>query len=321
MYNKMAIRYLRAELRNLTFAVVVQVRLEDRFYNSETNEYSYFQGYSVDRSVERSGKPMKMIWFQKSNHLKKQIHIGPIAWNQKVPTHQKFVPREGDIIFGQTVKQEKGLKFKWWSVQGYPLLKFSEMLRYKRCRSKSLKEIYTKLTFYKENYPFRCQTCKHPIPIGIKKKLSGYKCFLCCTDKIEPNPIGDDKRNGMELVTKHSYPCSYVLCEDLWIIYNILIKNDYSFIVHPLQNKTYYSPSIFNQKVKKTIISYDPVRFMFLLSWICRSPSLYKKFVSEAKSINLAFPDDFKFAAEQDASEFSIKVLELLIKDISKVLS
>ena len=150
--HKDAVRYLRSEFRNLWFASVVKITIKD----------DYFHGYAVSQNAEFKTRHSKMIWFQRNNHIKKPIHIGPIWWSQPVPDDEKTIPREGDIIFGQIKEAKKGSMFSWWSVQGYPLLKFSELLRYKRCRKKSLARVYNNLVFYRPNHPFRCQQCKYP---------------------------------------------------------------------------------------------------------------------------------------------------------------
>ena len=318
------IRQLRTEFGNLTFAAVTKVCLkQEKHYDPDTKTYSYYFGYALDRSVEHRQYRTRehSIWFQLPQHLRRPIHIGPIYWKQPLPKHIDFVPRPGDIIFGQTVKKKKGLMFKWWSVQGYPFLKFTEMLRYKRCRQKDMKTSYFNLIMYKENYHFRCQECKHPIPsTSVNKKEQSRHCYICGKYNIEPNPLIEDsvcKTNtppSEELLHNDKYASTFVMFEDLWIMYKILFLNDFSPLMRLLQFQYYYCPSIFNDNMRKTFLSYDPVRFMFLLSWFCQSTQIYHNFLQLCNQSNLYYNDSLlEMVNEENKSEFSKHTLKHIV--------
>ena len=265
----------------------------------------HYHGYAVPMF----SKLKTLIWFQMKSHLRGHIHIGPVKWDVRPPTIARLVPRVGTVIFGKVGDPPRGngknRVFKWWSSQGEPVLEFVRLLVYKG-RGKKIKEnvIFKSLLFFRHRPCFHCRECKHPVYTQRYQDEDHPDHQLCRPCLI----------CGHEMLEACSCPpCkTFWPCEDLWVIYKIITGNDFSTPLKILTLEQHGHNNIPGQcrSVSKGIhMSYDPIRFVFMLAWFSRSVYLFEKFVSKIGSIKQAYPQRTKNVL----SDYSLQSLDRLL--------
>lgn len=293
-------RQVLAEIDSLCIARVARIVVDSRHVTPD-GKVTHYHGYAVPMFSTGKG----MIWFQMKSHIRKHIHIGPVKWDVRPPTIARLVPRVGAVVFGAVaaVNDKKNLNkvFRWWSSQGEPIVEFSKLLRFKSRKNKhSAETIYKRLLFFRHKPCFHCRNCKHPVYLHQFREHADedeecHPCFVCGHDMLESCSCP---------------PCkTFWPCEDLWVVFRMLSGN-YDVPLAVLQNTSHGHSVSPIPEMKGIHMSYDPIRFVFLTAWFCRSRKMLESFFSKVKKADLAYPEN---ALRHTRNDYSLEVLSKLI--------
>lgn len=281
---------VRVELSQLCFARIARLVVREE-HVTETGHVRTYHGYAIPIMDRKK----HMIWFQLSSHVRRPIAIGPVRWDVRPPTLTRMLPRIGDVIFGEHLSAPRGRMYRWWSSQGEPVLELLRLLMYR-----SRKPRFDSLVFFRRRPCFHCRRCEHPVyprdraDDGALGQDSVEACFVCGHTLIDVCRCPPHK--------------SYWPCDDLWVMYRILVRGDYSTLLRILREPKHSRTSPKNPSLNGLHLSHDPFRFVFFLTWFARDARILETFLT------LAAKEDQAYAGEGsgELDEYSLDTLRVL---------